>query len=97
MKFDKAVEQVRQELLGKYKEVTFKRYQPVKMTSNTTTSEYGYQTTAIDIENIKVRHIKDRFKEITEEIAAVEAIFDVKYPRKRKYSYHTEYFEIISE
>lgn len=96
MKFDEAVEQVRQELLGRYREAIFKRCQPVKMTRNTTTSEYGYQATTIDIDNIRVRHIKNRFKEITGEIAAVEAVFDVKYPRKRSYSYHTEYFEIIS-
>lgn len=97
MKFDKAVEQVRQELLERYKEVIFKDYEVVKMTSNTTTKEYGYQATIINTNNIEVRHIRNRFKEITREIAAVEVVFDIKYPKKRKYSRHEEYFEIIKE
>ncbi len=93
MKFDKAVEQTRQELLNKYKDVIYKGYEVVYMTSNTTTSSYIEEE--IDIDEIEVIPIKNRFKEVEGEIKAIKVVFDVKYPRKREYNHHEEYFRII--
>lgn len=94
MKFEIALEQVKQELMNKYKEVIYKGYEVVEMTSNTTTS--GYIVKTLDIGRIRVQHIKNRFKEIDGEIMAIKVVFDIKYPRKRKYNHHEEYFKIIN-
>ena len=97
MKFDKAVEQIKQELLNKYREVIYVGYEVVEMTSNTTTSLYGLNAKTIDTNSIKVQHIKNRFKEIDGEITAIKVVLDVKYPRKRKYSTHEEYLRITDQ
>lgn len=94
MILDKALSKVTEELMNKYKEVIYKGYEVVEMTSNTTTS--GYIAKKIDIKSVKVQHIKNRFKEVEGEITAIKVVFDVKYPRKRKYSHHEEYFKIIN-
>lgn len=94
MKFDKAVERAGQELLERYKEVIYKGYEVVEMTSNTTTS--GYISKVIDMDSVKVQHIRNRFKEIDGEITAVKAIFDIKHHGKRKYNHHEEYFKVIN-
>lgn len=96
MKFDKALSQVIPELMDRYKEVMYKGYEVVKMTRNTTTSTYGYEKPTVDINDIEVKHIKNRFEEIDGEITAIKVVFDIKYPRKRKYSPHEEYFKIIN-
>lgn len=93
MKFDKAIEQTKQDLLNKYKGVIYKGYELVDMTANTTTSSYIAER--IDIDAIKVEHIKNRFEEIEGEIKAIKVVFDVKYPRKRKYSSYEEYYRIL--
>lgn len=94
MILDKALSEAIEELQNKYKEVIYKGYEVVEMTSNTTTS--GYISKTIDIESARVQHIKNRFKEIEGEVTAIKVVFDVKYPRKRKYSHHEEYFKIIN-
>lgn len=94
MKFDKAIEQTKKELLSKYKDVVYKGYEVVSMTNNTITS--NYISKRIDVDAIDVIPIIDRFKEIDGEIRAIKAVFDVKYPRKRKYNYHEEYYKIVS-
>lgn len=92
MKFNKAVEEIRQELLDRYKDVVYLGYEVVDMTSNTTTSSYTSER--IDIDVVDVSIIKNRFKEIEGEIKAIKVIFDVKLPNKRKYNRHEEYFKI---
>lgn len=94
MKLDEAIVQAKQELLNKYTDVVYKGYEVVDMTSNTTTSSYISEK--IDVEKIKVIRIENRFKDIEGEIKAIKIIFDVKYPRKRKYNIHEEYFRIIN-
>lgn len=92
MKFDKAVEETKQELLSRYKDVVYLGYEVVDMTSNTTTSSYIREPIDIDAADVSV--IKNRFKEIDGEIKAIKVIFDVKLPKKRKYNRHEEYFKI---
>lgn len=48
MKFDKAIEETKQELLKKYKDVVYMGYEVVSMTSNTTTSNYIRERVNID-------------------------------------------------
>ncbi len=94
MKFDKAIQETKQELLNKYKDVVYLGYEVVDMTSNTTTSRYISKQ--IDIDVVDVSIIKNRFKEIEGEIIAIKAIFDVKLPKKRKYNRHEVYFRMIN-
>ena len=95
MKFDKAIEKTKQELLNKCKDVIYKGSEVVKMTSNTTTSDYTSEQIDIDA-TIDVIPIKNRFIEIEGKIKAIKVIFDVKLPNKRKYSKHEVYFRIIN-
>lgn len=92
MEFDKAIKQIQKELLNRYKDVVYVGYKVVHMTKNTTTSSYIEEQ--VDIATINVTPIKNRFEEIDGEIKAIEVVFDVKLPRKRKYNRHKEYFRI---
>lgn len=94
MKFDKAIQETKQELLNKYKDVVYLGYEVVDMTSNTTTSSYISEQ--IDIDLVDVSIIKNRFKEIEGKIKAIKVIFDVKLPNKKKYNKHEAYFRIIN-
>lgn len=94
MKFDKAIEETKQELLKKYKDVVYMGYEVVSMTSNTTTSNYIRER--VNIDEIDVILIKNRFKDIEGEIKAIKAVFDVKYPGKRKHNRHEEYYQITN-
>ena len=93
MKLEKAIEERKEELSDKYRDVVYIGYEIVDMTKNTTTSSYIKEK--IDIDSVNVELIKDRFKEIDGEIKAVKVVFDVKYPRKKKYSKHEEYYRIV--
>lgn len=63
------------------------------MTKNTTTSSYIEEESDTDV--IRAVPIRDRFTEIDGEIRAIKAVFDVKLPRKRKFSRHEVYYRIV--
>lgn len=92
MKLYEAIEQTKAELLKKCNEVIYKCNEVVVMTSNTVTSDY--MRSEADIKTTDVKAIESRL-EIVGEIPAVKVEFEVKYPRKRKYNKHYEYYELV--
>ncbi|CAK7080354.1 hypothetical protein [Tissierella sp.] len=87
-----AIIKTKLELLDKYKDVKYKNDEVVIMTKNTTTSNYIKKQA--NMATTKVKHIENRF-EIEGEIEAIKVTFEVKYPEKRKYIDHEEYYEVI--
>lgn len=78
-------------LKSKYKEVQYVDNETVRMSSNFTIADLRKRNISLDTE---VELITNRF-DIQGEIDAVIVNFDVKFPRKRKFIRHQEFYRFV--
>lgn len=87
-----SIQKTKLELLNKYKEVHYENDELVLITKDTIKSNYIRKR--VYLEKTNVEYIENRFN-IEGEIEAIKVNFKVKYPRRRKYSRHEEYYKIV--
>lgn len=92
MKLSEAIEQSTKDLLKVYKEVRYLYAEKVQLSRNCVTSQHAKQ----EIKDTDIRVMEVDTQNLTTEIKAIQATFEVKYPRKREFTRYTVYFRVDS-